>query len=112
MDLFAHCNPGPCIKEASGLGLSEPGYPSSQHLEGRSPSETPNFCDLTCLILRKLPEGVVERRGFVAFLAESDSGAMGVEFGIGFLFGLGILRVTPTDGGPFAARKESALCRP
>lgn len=73
------------LQEASGLGLSEPGHPSSQHLEGRSPSETPNFCDLTCLILRKLPEGVVQRTGFLAFLPESDSGAMGVEFGLEIL---------------------------
>lgn len=56
--VFARVNPGPCITEGLWTWPSEPGYPSSKHLEGRSPSETPNVCDWACWIVRKPPEGL------------------------------------------------------
>ena len=42
----------------------------------KAPSETSNFCHSTSLILRKLPEVLVQGRGSLAFLLESDSGTM------------------------------------
>ena len=63
----------------------------------KAPSETSNFCHSTSLILRKLPEVLVQGRGSLAFLLESDSGTMEWNLKSDFFFfspqQLGILRI-------------------